>query len=42
MFTDYMEVNQKYVVERKGKSPNTWKPNSIFLNNLWTKEEISR
>ena len=34
-----LKVNNKEVT---GKSPNTWKPNSTFLNNPWTKEEVSR
>lgn len=33
------KVNNKEVT---GKSPNTWKLNSTFLNNPWTEEEVSR
>ena len=34
-----LKVNNKEVT---GKFPNTWKLNSTFINNPWTKEEVSR
>lgn len=32
----------KLEIKKTGKKPNTWRLNSVLLNNQWTKEEIKQ
>ena len=34
-----LEISNRKIFE---KSPDTWKPNNILLNNIWVKEEVER